>query len=163
MTFSIISVDATAFVSRLKVFASGVQSAERLVVAIVDHVALFKTVSVEVFFAHAVIANGAVDAGRVFVTFIVTGFAFVDRADERVVIAREPSLPLCAVNWITKLEDVIEQGFNAGKQIRSIRNIMEIDQLTGNCTRLHRALSTVSLDILKMRSGNTVFLNYYYN
>ena len=71
------------------------------------------SVTVVVLLADTVVSHGHVDAFGVCVTSGGSGFTFVDRADERVVIPSQPLFPFSLISWRTLSKDVVEEVIDA--------------------------------------------------
>ena len=107
----IVAFDTVTLITRFKIFTGSEKATESRIFTIIDHIALklgiswyfskeiyfiiylFKSISVVVFFAHAVVTNRAINTGSIFVTFIGSSFTLIHRADKSVVKSCFPAFP----------------------------------------------------------------------
>lgn len=118
------------------------------------------TVARVVLLADTVVTLGLVDALGVGVACVGSQFAFVDWTDEGVVVSGEPQSPLGFVFGGALAVDVVSKSFDAGVEVGSVDDVVEIYQFAWNGTGLGVALSTVSLSSRRcvVRVGLGVFL-----
>jgi len=74
------------------------------------------------------------------------------------VVSSKPLFPFGSVGWRTLTKHVIEQCSDTLEQINRVGYVMEVDQLTGYCSRFGRTFGTVSGVVSNVRGCDTVFL-----
>jgi len=89
---------------------------------------------------------------------VVTSFAFIDWADEGIMVSCKPSFPFGTVYWITDLENVIEERLDSIEKYLSRIDIMEIDKRAWDGPSFNRALGSVSVVVGNVRCSDSIFL-----
>ena len=76
---------------------------------------------------------------------VFTSLAFVNRADEGIVITCKPQSPLSSVGWSALSINVIGQGLNTVEKIFSGFNVEKVDKVTWYGTSGWITFGTISL------------------
>jgi len=97
----IVTFDTVTLITRFKIFTGSEKATECRIFTIIDHIALFESISVVVFFANAVVTDRSINTCSIFVTFIRSSFTLIYRADKSVVESCLPAFPFSLINGVT--------------------------------------------------------------
>jgi len=103
------------------------------------------TVTSKVVATDAIVALWLIDALGIDVTDVVTSLAFVNRADEGVVITGKPEGPLSSVGWCALSVNVIGQCLDTVEKIFGGDNVVKVDKVTWYSTGSWITFGTISL------------------